>query len=95
MCNIEYFFRVWAWHYVVVKMNSPHNKYYLCLVLHAVQRPTRLANCTPVPRATGHTGIENFPQPRPLKMKVTEKLDQAELSISSWDSSEWAHTQWT
>jgi hypothetical protein len=23
-------------------------------------------------------------------MKVTEKLDQAELSISSWDSSEWA-----
>jgi hypothetical protein len=23
-------------------------------------------------------------------MKVTEKLDQAELSISSWDSSDWA-----
>ena len=55
-----------------------------------VHRPTRLANCTLVPLITSHTGLENFPQPRPLKMKVTEKLDQVELSISSWDCSEWA-----
>jgi hypothetical protein len=47
----------------------------------------RLGNAS---RASSHTGIENFPPPRPLKMKVREKLDQAELSISSWDSSELA-----
>jgi len=68
MSNIEHFS---AMKYCMMSQwkprNLPQSRFYPCLVLRAVPRSRSLANYIWAPCAPSHTGIGNFPQPRPWK----------------------------